>query len=67
MQAYSRITSHENGVEMTSLRTDDETPTTLPAHAALLPQAANLNGNPHRGWYFAVMVRVAVTRLGGVA
>lgn len=40
---------------------------TLPAHAALLTAAARLNGTPHKGWYFAVMVRAAYARLEGVA
>lgn len=53
---------------MNSLRTtEDEYPTSLPAHAALLPHASRLNGNPNKGWYFTVMVRAAVARLGGVA
>lgn len=53
---------------MNPLRTpEDESPTMLPAHAALLPQASRLDGNPHKGWYFAVMVRAAAARLGGVA
>lgn len=53
---------------MSNLRTmDDESPTTLPAHAAMLPQASRLDGMPHKGWYFAVMIRAAAARLGGVA
>lgn len=40
---------------------------TLPAHAALITAAARLNGAPHKGWYFAVMVRAAYSRLEGVA
>jgi hypothetical protein len=42
---------------------ETETPTTLPAHAALIPHAARLDGMPHKGWYFAVMVRAAYSRL----
>ena len=44
---------------------DERTPQTLSAHAALIPAAARLNGAPHTGWYFAVMVRAASVRLGG--
>jgi hypothetical protein len=40
-----------------------ESPTTLPAHAALIPHASRLDGMPHKGWYFAVMVRAAMARL----
>lgn len=44
----------------------DELPTrVLPAHAALIRSAARLNGEPHKGWYFAVMVRAAYSRLEG--
>lgn len=39
----------------------------LPAHAALISGATHLNGAPHKGWYFAVMVRAAYTRLEGSA
>lgn len=47
---------------------EQETPTTLPAHAALIPHATRLDGNPNKGWYFAVMVRAAYSRLamGGI-
>jgi len=37
----------------------------LPAHAALIPAANRLTG-AHKGWYFAVMVRAAYSRLEGV-
>lgn len=40
---------------------------TLPTHAALIRSASRLNGEPHRGWYFAVMVRAAYSRLEGSA
>jgi hypothetical protein len=48
--------------------TDDstKTPRMLAAHAALIPAANRLSG-AHRGWYFAVMVRAAYSRLEGVA
>lgn len=39
----------------------------LPAHAALIPAASRLDGVPHKGWYFAVMVRAAYSRLEGSA
>ena len=48
----------------------DRTGTTskvLPAHAALIPAASRLDGAPHKGWYFAVMVRAAYSRLEGFA
>ena len=45
----------------------DEPSRTLPAHAALIPAATRLDGAPHKGWYFAVMVRAAYSQLGGVA
>lgn len=49
--------------------TSDETrtPATLPAHAALIPAASRLDGAPHKGWYFAVLVRAAYSRLEGAA
>jgi hypothetical protein len=46
---------------------DERTPTLLPAHAALITGASRLNGAPHKGWYFAVMVRAAMARLEGSA
>lgn len=46
---------------------DERTPQTLTAHAALIPAAARLNGAPHKGWYFAVLVRAAYSRLEGSA
>lgn len=46
---------------------DDQPPTTLPAHAALIPAASRLDGAPHRGWYFHVLVRAAYSRLEGSA
>ena len=45
----------------------DEPPKVLPAHAALIRTAARLDGAPHKGWYFAVMVRAAYSRLEGSA
>ena len=48
-------------------RPDAKTPQTLPAHAALIPAAQRLDGAPHKGWYFAVMVRAAYLRLEGAA
>ena len=39
-------------------------PQVLPANAALIPAAARLQG-AHKGWYFAVMVRAAYSRLEG--
>jgi hypothetical protein len=44
--------------------TDEETPSSLPANAALIPAAARLQG-AHKGWYFAVLVRAAYSRLEG--
>ena len=46
---------------------DERTPTLLPAHAALITGASRLDGAPHKGWYFAVMVRAAMARLEGSA
>ena len=51
----------------TQTTSDERSSQTLPAHAALIPGAARLNGAPHKGWYFAVMVRAAYVRLGGFA
>ena len=48
-------------------RDDERARQTLPAHAALIPAASRLDGNPHTGWYFAVLVRAAYSRLGGSA
>ena len=48
-------------------QTDQQTPKTLPACAAMIPEATRLDGVPHKGWYFAVMVRAAYSRLEGVA
>lgn len=39
-------------------------PAMLPANAALIPAAARLQG-AHKGWYFAVLVRAAYSRLEG--
>lgn len=39
----------------------------LPAHAALITAANRLDGVPAKGWYFAVMVRAAYSRLEGFA
>lgn len=46
---------------------EERTPTHLPAHAALIHGASRLNGTPNKGWYFAVMVRAAYSRLEGSA
>lgn len=54
-------------MQETSMESDERTPQTLPAHAALIDGAGRLNGGPHKGWYFAVMVRAAYSRLGGFA
>lgn len=48
----------------TTYRSDERPAGTLPAHAALITGAARLNG-AHKGWYFAVMVRAAYSRLEG--
>ena len=45
----------------------DEPSRTLPMHAALIRSASTLDGAPHKGWYFAVMVRAAYSRLEGSA
>ena len=45
----------------------EQTSRALPAHAALIPAASRLDGAPHKGWYFAVMVRAAYSRLEGSA
>lgn len=52
-------------MEETRTERDERTPQTLPAHAALISAATRLNGAPHKGWYFAVMVRAAYSRLEG--
>jgi hypothetical protein len=44
----------------------DRTQSQLQAHAAIIPAANRLTG-AHKGWYFAVMVRAAYSRLEGVA
>lgn len=44
-------------------RPDQRTPKTLPTCAAMIPEATRLDGVPHKGWYFAVMVRAAYSRL----
>lgn len=54
-------------MDHTRTEADDEAPQTLPAHAAMITAANRLNGVPHKGWYFAVMVRAAYSRLGGLA
>lgn len=57
-----------HGVAMDESYGHDEQPSrTLPAHAALIRAASRLDGEPHRGWYFAVMVRAAYSRLEGFA
>lgn len=67
----SGLRDDQSGVMKTVLRMDattyedERTPTTLPAHAALISGANRLA--PHKGWYFAVMVRAAYTRLEGSA
>ena len=45
----------------------EQTSKVLPAHAALIPAASRLDGAPHKGWYFAVLVRAAYSRLEGSA
>ena len=35
----------------------------LPANACLIQRAERLNGDPARGWYFAIMVRASMLRL----
>lgn len=45
----------------------EQTSRVLPAHAALIRSASRLDGAPHKGWYFAVMVRAAYSRLEGFA
>lgn len=52
--------------EMDQARDGRQPAGTLPAHAALITAASRLNG-AHKGWYFAVMVRAAYSRLEGVA
>ncbi|HUR67886.1 MAG TPA: hypothetical protein VM370_01465 [Candidatus Thermoplasmatota archaeon] len=54
-------------MEGTSYERDGTTSKVLPAHAAMIPAASHLNGAPHKGWYFAVMVRAAYSRLEGTA
>ncbi len=44
------------------MRTDTQP---LPANAMLIPRAERYNGNPARGWYFAVLVRASLIRLEG--
>ena len=52
-------------LHMEGTPSDERTPANLlPAHAALIPAAARLQG-AHRGWYFAVLVRAAYSRLEG--
>jgi hypothetical protein len=46
---------------------EERPPQSLPAHAALISAATRLNGEPHKGWYFAVLVRAAYSRLEGYA
>lgn len=50
-------------METTTSVQDERAHQTLPAHAALIPAASRLNGTPHRGWYFTVLVRAAYSRL----
>lgn len=54
---------------MTLDRDEADPPTSrvLPAHAALIPSASRLDGVPHKGWYFAILVRAAYSRLEGAA
>lgn len=54
-------------MEGTSYERDQDASKVLPAHAALIRSAARLDGAPHKGWYFAVMVRAAYSRLEGSA
>ena len=46
---------------------DEQTSRVLPAHAALITSASRLDGAPHKGWYFAILVRAAYSRLEGAA
>lgn len=43
--------------------TMEPTTTGLPANAALISRADRLNGDPSKGWYFAVLVRATMMRL----
>jgi len=54
-------------MEGTSYERDEPQTKVLPAHAALIRSATQLDGVPHKGWYFAVMVRAAYVRLEGSA
>ena len=54
-------------MEGTSYERDEQPSRALPAHAAMITSASRLNGAPHKGWYFAVMVRAAYSRLEGSA
>lgn len=54
-------------MEGTSYERDEQPSRVLPAHAALIRSATRLDGAPHKGWYFAVMVRAAYSRLEGSA
>lgn len=54
-------------LHMETMDHEERTPQTLPAHAALIPAASRLNGAPHKGWYFAILVRAAYSRLEGTA
>jgi hypothetical protein len=60
----------ENLVKRMSLErqeADEQTSRVLPAHAALISSASRLDGAPHKGWYFAILVRAAYSRLEGAA
>lgn len=54
-------------MDETSFERDEQPSRTLPAHAALIRAATRLDGEPHKGWYFAVLVRAAYSRLEGFA
>lgn len=54
-------------MEGTRSERDETTSSVLPAHAAMIRSATRLDGAPHKGWYFAVMVRAAYSRLEGSA
>ena len=54
-------------LNMETTSSEERTPKTLPTHAALIREAQNLDGAPAKGWYFAIMVRAAYSRLEGVA
>lgn len=54
-------------MEGTEFGHDEQPSRVLPAHAALIRSANRLDGAPAKGWYFAIMVRAAYSRLEGTA